>query len=200
MSQPSSSPHPLRALFHARLLLPGGRQELATLIDSGANACIIGGEVARQLRLGRHPLKALASHCLGVVSHQIRPVAMLLSGNHHKLIQFHILDQPNLPLILGFLWLHHHIPLCFRGLPRPCDGSTLFLILNGSLWRSRHYPSIFFSRRSDHVLTTKAWGLTRAKVFNKLDLTNTYHLVCIREGDEWKTVFKTPTGHYEYVV
>lgn len=36
-----------------------------------------------------------------------------------------------------------------------------------------------------------------ATVFTKLDLWNAYHLVCIREGDEWKTAFNTPNGHYE---
>ena len=34
-----------------------------------------------------------------------------------------------------------------------------------------------------------------AMVFSKLD-----HLVRIREGDEWKTVFNTPLGHFEYLV
>ena len=39
--------------------------------------------------------------------------------------------------------------------------------------------------------------LQGASVFTKLDLRNAYHLVRIRQGDEWKTAFNTPTGQYD---
>ncbi len=42
--------------------------------------------------------------------------------------------------------------------------------------------------------------LQEASIFTKLDLRNAYHLVRIRQGDEWKTAFNTPTRHYEYLV
>uniref|UniRef100_A0AAQ4RF45 Gypsy retrotransposon integrase-like protein 1 n=1 Tax=Gasterosteus aculeatus aculeatus TaxID=481459 RepID=A0AAQ4RF45_GASAC len=39
-----------------------------------------------------------------------------------------------------------------------------------------------------------------ATIFTKLDLRNAYHLVRIKEGDEWLTGFNTPMGHFEYLV
>ena len=42
--------------------------------------------------------------------------------------------------------------------------------------------------------------LRGATVFTKLDLRNAYHLVRIHEGDEWKTGFTTPLGHFEYLM
>ena len=42
--------------------------------------------------------------------------------------------------------------------------------------------------------------LPQATIFTKLDLRNAYHLVHIRHGDEWKTAFNTPLGHFEYLV
>ena len=38
------------------------------------------------------------------------------------------------------------------------------------------------------------------RVFTKLDLRGAYNLERIREGDEWKMVFSTTSGHYEYLI
>ncbi len=42
--------------------------------------------------------------------------------------------------------------------------------------------------------------LGRARCFTQLDLTNAYHRMRIREGDEWKTAFRTRYGHFKYQV
>ncbi len=42
--------------------------------------------------------------------------------------------------------------------------------------------------------------LDRARRFIQLDLTNAYHQMRIRQGDEWKTAFRTRYGHFEYQV
>ncbi len=42
--------------------------------------------------------------------------------------------------------------------------------------------------------------LCNAKIFSRLDLRNAYHLVRIKEGDEWKKAFNTPLGHFEYLI
>src|SRR5271170_7685733 len=42
--------------------------------------------------------------------------------------------------------------------------------------------------------------LGNASVFSKIDLRNAYHLLRVKEGDEWKTAFRTRYGSYEFCV
>jgi hypothetical protein len=38
------------------------------------------------------------------------------------------------------------------------------------------------------------------KMFTKIDLKNGYNVIQIKPGDEWKMVFKTWYGLYEYTI
>jgi hypothetical protein len=42
--------------------------------------------------------------------------------------------------------------------------------------------------------------LVGAKHFTKLDLHDAYHRIPIKQGDKWKTAFRTWYGHYKYLV
>ena len=54
------------------------------------------------------------------------------------------------------------------------------------------YPLPFIGELKDRV--------AGAKIFTKLDLKDGYHLLGIREGDKWKTAFRTRYCHFEYKV
>ena len=42
--------------------------------------------------------------------------------------------------------------------------------------------------------------LAGAQIYTRLDVREAYHRLRIREGDEWKTAFRTRYGHFEYCV
>ena len=62
-----------------------------------------------------------------------------------------------------------------------------------------------------NLLTKKNWyplpligealdQLSGAKIYTKLEIWVAYNRVWMKEGDEWKTTFRTWYGHYEYCV
>ncbi len=66
-----------------------------------------------------------------------------------------------------------------------------FRALN-SITRPDSYPIPLTSELLDR--------LKAAKVFTTLDMCWGYYNVCIREGDEWKTSFRTRYGQFEFLV
>ena len=58
--------------------------------------------------------------------------------------------------------------------------------------------------KKDHYLLPLILDLLdtpqKARIYSKINLHHTYHLVQIAEGDEWKTMFKTHYGSYKWLV
>ena len=51
-----------------------------------------------------------------------------------------------------------------------------------------------------HLIYESLDRLAYAKRFTQPDLTSAYHQMRIREGDEWKTAFRTRYGHFKYQI
>ena len=147
-SKPSSN---LRPLCPARLLLPQGFQTLTALIDLN----IMDDDLARQLGVDLVllpcpvPVKALDGCLMKTVTHQMVPIRMLPSGNHHETVQFHMQSLHH-PLLLGFPWLRRHNPHldCTTGAILGWSSSCHQVCLNKIL--------IFSRSRDEHVHQVQA--------------------------------------------
>ncbi|XP_061136628.1 uncharacterized protein LOC133155378 [Syngnathus typhle] len=211
-----------RSLPIGALTCSGKSLQLGVLIDSGADESLIDWAFARQLGVRTEPLaktvkaKALNGHALFDISQITEPLSLSF-GNHHEKIRLHVVTSPMSPIILGYPWLSRHNPIVDwgsdtslkAGLIRPSSspaGAGLFFVgkKDGTLRPCIDYSPLnqinIKNRYPLPLMATVFDQLQQAQVFTKLDLRNAYHLVRIREGDEWKTGFNTPRGHFEYLV
>ena len=127
-----------------------------------------------------HPDGKLPASCLYNLS---RPEKAAMDSYINDCLAEGLIRPSTSPVAAGFFFVEKK-----DGSLRPCiDYRRLNIITI-----KNKYPLPLMSSNFEPLLG--------ATIFTKLDLRNAYHLVRIREGDEWKTAFKTPRGHYEYLV
>ena len=95
----------------------------------------------------------------------------------------------------GFIWPSKSptgTPILFN--KKPDRSFRLCVDYQGlnNLTIKNQYPLLLLGKTLDR--------LDRAKQFTWLDLTSAYHQMRIREGDKWKTAFRTRYGHFKYQV
>ena len=102
--------------FSTTLRWQSQSRSLLALVDSGADENFLDAGVASQMGINIEPLpsplqaNALTGRLLARVTHRSEPVHLLVSGNHHEQIQFHIIASPLAPVVLGQPWLRLHNP------------------------------------------------------------------------------------------
>ncbi|KAL7870453.1 hypothetical protein SRHO_G00079500 [Serrasalmus rhombeus] len=192
-------------------------RELA-FVDSGAAESFLDATLAAELGLPieplEHPLPVMAidGRALGsgLITLHTAPVTLRV-GPHSESTVLYLTQAPHLQLVLGFPWLRHHnshidwsTQSIFAWDPW-CNSHSL--VNPGSLRRAPSPKSpIMLDLSGVHrdywdlkeVFMFEA--LQQAAIFTKLDLCSAYNFIHIWQGDEWKTVFITPTAHYEYRV
>jgi len=82
----------------------------------------------------------------------------------------------------------------------PSGAPILFIKKDGLLRLAVDYRSLNRISRKDRYPLPLIPDLRAAHVFSKIDLREAYNLVCISNGDEWKTAFRTRYGSYEFQV
>ncbi len=94
-------------------------------------------------------------------------------------------------------WIQHSVSLT--------EAPVLFTSKkDSSLWLCVNYCELNnITVKNHHSLSliskTLNW-LSSAKIFIKLNLKDVYHCICICVSNEWKTVFCTHYGHFEYLI
>ncbi|XP_041430600.1 uncharacterized protein LOC121397614 [Xenopus laevis] len=179
--------------------------KLQAIIDSGASGCFLDSATAKAHCFPLHEKKnptflrvADGSPILsGPVIQETFPLSMSLNKVHSETLNFDIELRNYLVENLAKGFIRHSTSPAGAGIffvekkdrsLRPCiDYRELNKITIKNRYPLPLIPELF-------------QRLREAKVFSKLDLRGAYNLVRIREGDEWKTAFRTRYGHFEYLV
>ncbi|KAK3510314.1 hypothetical protein QTP70_001363 [Hemibagrus guttatus] len=200
------------------------------LLDSGSAGNFISGSLCRQLHLRTtatpkvYQIHAVTGRSLWQVRRLAGPLRLQIGVLHTEEIHLMVLEDSKADMVLGRPWLEQHDPiLSWRTgevlrkaskLPphRPWDCAVDLVpeekameeYIAEALSQGYIRPSMSPAASSFFFVAKKDGGLRPCidyRALNKITVKfSAYNLIRIREGDEWKTAFVTPTGHYEYLV
>lgn len=108
--------YPPRTLTEVKLFMNEQTVTQGVLIDSGADESLIDFNLARRYQIKIVPLtqsvtaRALDGHLLFRITHCTEPVQLTVNDDHTEMIQFHLHDSAQHPLVLGDPWLQKHNP------------------------------------------------------------------------------------------
>lgn len=107
------SPH---LLLPATLISNNQSFPLSVLIDSVCEQNLIDSALVQQMAIETEPLTvllrvtAIDGKGLPQITHQTKPLQLVISGNQSELTSFFVFPMANFLVILGFKWLQQHNP------------------------------------------------------------------------------------------
>lgn len=96
-----------------------------------------------------------------------------------------------------------------KGFIRPSKSAAAAPIFFAKVPGKKNRPCVDYrglnkvSRRDSYPIPVMSWLLNQlkgCKRFAKIDLKAAFNLLRVKEGDEWKTAFRTPWGLFDYLV
>lgn len=105
-----------RLLLPATLIANNQSFPLSVLVDSGCEQNLIDSALVQQMSIETEPLTVplrvttIDGKGLPQITHQTKPLQLVISGNHSELTSFFVFPMANSPVILGFKWLQQHNP------------------------------------------------------------------------------------------